>query len=111
MLLLVSSIPAFGQTAPPVQFDANIALRAYDQARRTRIQEQNARSYAEQTETYAGGAKQEHDAAELDQAQNILVGRLIAAGNCADARRVALGEGRFDLVDRVAALCTAAPPQ
>lgn len=109
-LLLLVPAPALSQALPPIQqFDAGRVIKQIEDAKRARAEGEAASAAAGQSNAVTTTLQAQLDAAEWQRAQNIVVGRLISEGKCADAKRVALGEGRFDLVDRVLSLC--APPK
>lgn len=84
-----------GPIMAPVQgFDLGRTLLRAEQLRAIRQQQQ------------AAAAAQ--DATQADAQLQAQLARLIRDGRCADARAVALGNGRLDLADQVARVCSAA---
>lgn len=110
MQSLIVALLLGAQGIPPIQqFDAGPLIRQMQENRRLQIDQQNADTYARQTEIYGDSQKDEPHISTEERAQNIAVGNAIAEGQCAVARRMALEWGRFDLVDRVRTLCEQAP--
>ena len=96
---------ALSRQTPTV--DAAGAINAAMAARAQRAEAQREQEAAEEAQAQANA-----DAARAHEEEDLRkqVGALVAAGDCTEARRVALGSGRFNLADQVNRYCPVPSP-